>query len=412
MTHSSNDAKNNRRTRRKKEILSTPSKELQRENVHKDEFVATVSHEMRTPLNAIIGYLGLLRTTDELPSIAASYVQGAQKSAAYLLTVVNDLLDYSQIQQGKFLFKPQTVNLYQVLKETHQSLATKAAEKDLGYLLDIDSNLPQWVRIDPHRFSQILLNLLSNALKFTEQGGAVTTHVRFELAPRESETGQLIMQVQDTGIGIPSDSIEHVFEPFVQLDINSRLGNDNESRGNGLGLSITQNLIKNLGGVITLRSQLGWGSTFTVNLPIQKADAPIVNIHPQVIQTQQDEIYLLLVDDHATNRLVASATIKQGLPMARIDEARNGEEAIEKMKKNHYDLVLMDLIMPDYSGIDVTRIIRAECPQPLCDVKVVALTANMADYVVKACLEVKILQLLPKPFDREVLIRTILQHVT
>ena len=171
-------------------------------------------------------------------------------------------------------------------------------------------------------------------------------------------------------------------------------------------------MIKNLGGVITLRSQLGWGSTFTVNLPIQKADAPIVNIHPQVIQTQQDEIYLLLVDDHATNRLVASATIKQGLPTARIDEARNGEEAIEKMKKNHYDLVLMDLIMPDYSGIDVTRIIRAECPQPLCDVKVVALTANMADYVVKACLEVKILQLLPKPFDREVLIRTILQHVT
>jgi CheY-like chemotaxis protein len=128
-------------------------------------------------------------------------------------------------------------------------------------------------------------------------------------------------------------------------------------------------------------------------------------------QAHQDEIYLLLVDDHATNRLVASATIKRGLPMAQIDEAKNGKEAIEKMKTNHYDLVLMDLIMPDYSGIDVTRIIRAECSPPLCDVKVVALTANIADDALEACLEVGIRELVPKPFDREVLIRTILQHV-
>ena len=128
-------------------------------------------------------------------------------------------------------------------------------------------------------------------------------------------------------------------------------------------------------------------------------------------QTHQDQIYLLLVDDHATNRLVAAATIKRALPNARIEEARNGTEAIEKMKTNHYDLVLMDLIMPDYSGIEVTRIIRTECQPPLCDVEVVALTANVAEDAVKACLEVDIHELLPKPFDREVLIRTILQHV-
>jgi CheY-like chemotaxis protein len=217
--------------------------------------------------------------------------------------------------------------------------------------------------------------------------------------------------VQDTGIGIPGDSIEHVFEPFVQLDTQSKLGNDNALRGNGLGLSITKNLIKNLGGTITLTSQVGVGSTFEVKLPIKTAQAPLASIQAPVNQTHQDEIYLLLVDDHATNRLVAAATIKRGLPKARIDEARNGTEAIEKMKANHYDLVLMDLIMPDYSGIEVTRIIRAECPPPLCDVEVVALTANMADDAVKACLQVGIRELLPKPFDREVLIRTIRQHV-
>ena len=117
-----------------------------------------------------------------------------------------------------------------------------------------------------------------------------------------------------------------------------------------------------------------------------------------------------MVDDHATNRLVASATIKRNLPNARIDEARNGTEAIEKMKSNHYDLVLMDLIMPDYSGIDVVRIIRDECAPPHRDVPVVALTANVAENAVKECLEVGIHELLPKPFDREVLIHTILQH--
>ena len=410
MTYDSANAQNIRHIKRKNETLNTLSQDLQLANVHKDRFLATVSHEMRTPLNAIMGYLGLLRTTDNLPTIATSYVQGAQNSAAHLLTVINDLLDYSQIRQGKLVFTPQTVNLHQVLEETHQTLAPKAAGQAIDYILDIDTNLPHWVLIDPHRFAQIFLNLLGNALKFTEHG-TVTTRVRFEPTPLELDAGLLIMQVQDTGIGIPSESINHIFEPFVQLDAKSNLGNDNSLRGNGLGLSITQNLIRNLGGAISLVSQVGVGSTFEVHLPIKTAQAPAASNQSPVDQTHQDEVYLLLVDDHATNRLVASATIKRGLPNAHIDEARNGTEAIEKMKANHYDLVLMDLIMPDYSGIEVTRIIRTECQPPLCDVEVVALTANVAEDAVKACLEVGIHELLPKPFDREVLIRTILQHV-
>jgi signal transduction histidine kinase/CheY-like chemotaxis protein len=411
MTYDSANAQNIRHIKRKNETLNTLSQDLQLANVHKDRFLATVSHEMRTPLNAIMGYLGLLRTTDNLPTIATSYVQGAQNSAAHLLTVINDLLDYSQIRQGKLVFTPQTVNLHQVLEETHQTLAPKAAGQAIDYILDIDTNLPHWVRIDPHRFAQIFLNLLGNALKFTEHG-TVSTRVRFEPTPLELDAGLLIMQVQDTGIGIPSESINHIFEPFVQLDAKSNLGNDNSLRGNGLGLSITQNLIRNLGGAISLVSQVGVGSTFEVHLPIKTAQAPAASNQAPVDQTHQDEVYLLLVDDHATNRLVASATIKRGLPNARIDETRNGTEAIEKMKANHYDLVLMDLIMPDYSGIEVTRIIRTECQPPLCDVEVVALTANVAEDAVKACLEVGIHELLPKPFDREVLIRTILQHVS
>jgi signal transduction histidine kinase/CheY-like chemotaxis protein len=410
MTYDSANAQNLLNFKRKNEKLKTLSQDLQLANIHKDRFLATVSHEMRTPLNAIMGYLGLLHMTDDIPTLATSYVQGAQNSAAHLLTVINDLLDYSQIHQGKLVFTPQTVNLHQVLKETHQTLAPRAAEQALGYELDIAPNLPMWVRIDPHRFAQIFLNLLGNALKFTEQG-AVITHIRFEAGPTHTQTGKLILQVQDTGIGIPSESIAHVFEPFVQLDAQQKMGNDNSLRGNGLGLSITQNLVKALGGSITISSKVGIGTTFAVQLPIQIANTPPENKQTPVHEMHQEQIYLLLVDDHATNRLVASATIKRALPNARIDEARNGTEAIEKMKVNYYDLVLMDIIMPDYSGIEVTRIIRSECPPPLCDVAVVALTANVAEDAVQACLDVGIRDLLPKPFDREVLIRTILQHV-
>ena len=411
VTYDSANVQSIRHIKRKNETLKTLSEDLQQANVHKDKFLATVSHEMRTPLNGIMGYLGLLRTTEDLPTIASTYVQGAQNSAAHLLTVINDLLDYSQIRQGKLVFTPQAVNLHQVLKETHQTLAPKAAEQGLDYPLDINLHVPQWVRIDPHRFTQIFLNLLGNALKFTVDG-AVITHVLFEFNATDQNSGLLILQVQDTGIGIPADSIDHIFEPFVQLDTCSNLGNDNSLRGNGLGLAITQSLIKNLGGSIAIQSQIGVGSIFEVHLPMAVVQAPTASNQKPVNQTHPEQVYLLLVDDHATNRLVASATIKRGLPNARIDEAKNGTEAIEKMKINHYNLVLMDLIMPDYSGIEVTRIIRTECPPPLCDVEVVALTANVAEDAIKACLEVGIHELLPKPFDREVLIRTIIQHVT
>lgn len=411
VTYDSANVQSIRHVKRKNETLNKLSQDLQQANMHKDRFLATVSHEMRTPLNAIMGYLELLRTTDDMPTIATSYVQGAQNSAAHLLTVINDLLDYSQIRQGKLVFTPQTVDLRQVLKETHQTLAPKAAGQDLDYVLDIDPNLPQWIRIDPHRFTQIFLNLLGNALKFTVSGG-ITTRVNFQLSNPQLNEGQLILQIQDTGIGIPSESIERIFEPFVQLETQNDLASDNSLRGNGLGLAITQSLIKNLGGMITIQSQMGVGSTFEVHLPIQITQAPTVSKQTPFNETHQEQVYLLLVDDHATNRLVASATIKRCLPNARIDEAKNGTEAIEMMKANHYDLVLMDLIMPDYSGIEVTRIIRTECPPPLCDVSVVALTANVAEDAVKSCLEVGIHELLPKPFDREVLIRTILQHVS
>ncbi len=410
-TYDSANAQHIRNIERNNSTLKNLSQDLQQAHEHKDKFLATVSHEMRTPLNALMGYLGLLRTTDQLPTVASSYVQGAQNSAAHLLTVINDLLDFSQIQQGKLVLSPQTVNLGQVLKETHDTMAPRAAEQALNFTLQLEDNLPQWVRTDPHRLTQIFLNLLGNALKFTNHG-SVTTQVRFEPDPQDAQSGTVILIVHDTGIGIPSEYFQRIFEPFVQVQGQNNTGNDNALRGNGLGLSITKNLVVNLGGTITLDSQVGVGSTFEVRLPIKITKAPQVKKVTQVTEVYAEKIYLLLVDDHATNRLVTSATIKRDLPNAIIDEARNGTEAIQKMKANAYDLVLMDLIMPDYSGVEVTRIIRKECVPPLSEVHVVALTANVAEAAIKDCLEVGISEVLRKPFDRDVMIRTILQHAT
>ena len=411
MTYDSANAQTLRHMTRKNEALKTLSQDLQLANVHKDRFLSTVSHEMRTPLNAIMGYLGLLKTSQMLPAPTSDYLQGAQNSAAHLLTVINDLLDFSQIQQGKLVLNPQVVDLHSVLTEAHQILAPRASEKGLKYNLQIDASVPKWVRIDPHRCTQIMLNLIGNALKYTLQGH-VLIRVHYETNDAFDDRGLLCLQVEDTGMGIPAEFCKKIFEPFVQLDWHNHVQADNALRGNGLGLSITQSLVQNLGGSLCVRSEVGVGSIFEVCLPIQASLAPQISRQTHVDETHLEVLDVLLVDDHAVNRLVASATIKQGLPNARIDEARNGTEAIEKMKSHLYDVVLMDLIMPYYSGVDVVRIIRTECQPPYSEVKVVALTANVRQEAVKACHEVGIDEMLSKPFDREVLIRTILNYAS
>jgi signal transduction histidine kinase/CheY-like chemotaxis protein len=407
VTYDSIHAKHIRIIERKNAALKNLSTSLQMVDKHKNKFLATVSHEMRTPLNAMMGYLGLLRTSDNLPSNLSNFVDGAQSASSHLLTVINDLLDFSQIQKGKLSLTLQEIDLHQVLKCTHKTLEPKAESHDLNYELIIDTNVPQWVKTDPHRLSQIMLNLLGNALKFTNEG-RVITHVTYESNPHILENGFLILQVQDTGVGIPRSFFKDIFEPFSQLPV--QFHNENSLRGNGLGLSITKTLVTSMGGQISLDSQEGVGSVFEVRLPIHIVSAPSDSQPEKINMKNLDHIYLLLVDDHATNRLVATATIKQDIPNARIDQARNGTEAIAKMKANKYDLVLMDMIMPDYSGIEVTRIIRSECVSPLSDVKIVALTANVEDALAQECAEVNINEILRKPFERPMLIRTIIKH--
>jgi len=398
-----------RRLRQSNKRLETLSSNLKLANAHKDQFLAMVSHEMRTPLNAVMGYLGLLSTDAQLPQAAGQYVQGARNSASHLVTVINDLLDFSQIQQGKLVLSPQAVNLRDMLSSTHQTLAPRANDQGLGYPLDLDASLPNWASVDPHRLAQIIINLLGNALKFTAQG-QVCMRVSFEREVDNAKRGMLNISVQDTGSGIAAESLDAIFQPFVQLKISDNaVKTGNALHGNGLGLAITRSLVKSHKGTISVQSTLGIGSTFTVKLPIEEV-APPARVQSTDAITHAAALDLLVVDDHLTNRLVVTATIKRSLPNANIDHATNGIEAGEKMRQHRYDLVLMDLIMPDISGTEVIRRIRNDVNHPFPDVPVIALTANVAEEAVNECMALGFKDVQPKPFDKDVLIQAILAH--
>jgi signal transduction histidine kinase/ActR/RegA family two-component response regulator len=400
-----------RRLRQSNKRLEKLSNNLKVANAHKDQFLAMVSHEMRTPLNAVMGYLGLLSSDAQLPQAAGQYVQGARNSASHLVTVINDLLDFSQIQQGKLVLSPQAVNLRDMLTRTHQTLEPRAKEQGLNYPLVLDEALPTCASIDPHRLAQVIINLLGNALKFTTTG-EVCMRVSFTRDSADAKHGQLSISVEDTGAGIAPESLEAIFKPFVQLKASDNdLKAGNALHGNGLGLAITRSLVQSHKGTIGVTSTLGKGSTFTVKLPIEEVEQPAHRITADAI-IHDVVLDLLVVDDHLTNRLVASASIKRNLPKANIDQAVNGTEALEKMNNHRYDLVLMDLIMPDISGTEVIRRIRNNVNHPYPNVPVIALTANVAEEAVNECMSLGFKDVLPKPFDKEVLIQAILTHAT
>ncbi len=388
--------------------LKKLSHDLTEANAHKDQSLAIVSHEMRTPLNAVMGYLSLMSTDQRMTSDLQEFVSGAQNSAAHLLTVINDLLDYSQIQNGKITLNPQVFNLHTMLQKTQATLSPRAADLGLSYQLFIEDSVPLWVKADQHRLTQILINLLGNALKFTDKGH-VHTYVSFEAHNALAMQGRLRVCVEDTGPGIDAAQQSRIFEPFVQLaHANSRSARD-ALRGNGLGLSITNTLVQSHGGRIELQSTVGKGSSFIVKVPLLLAPAA-PKTDPVLERIDSRVVHLLIVDDHAVNRLVAKATILRALPNAVIDEAEDGTSGLAQMSKTLYDLVLLDLVMPDMDGIEVMRRVRNQLAAPFNQVQVIALTANVASDALIACHDVGINEVMPKPFDRHSLINRILHY--
>lgn len=396
------------RSQQKKKELRQLTKKLQNTQQQKDLFVASVSHELRTPMNAILGLTDLLQHEKNLDKEVRLKIDDIQKSGEHLMTIINDLLDHAQIEAGRLQVVQEPFNLPETLRSSFELLKRRAETKPLKYSLHVDPTVPLWVMGDSHRLTQILVNLLGNAIKFTSEG-EIVLHCSAQADPADPQNAvQVQLSVRDTGIGIAPELHDRVFKSFSQADssIARRFG------GNGLGMAITQGLVEAMGGSIGLESQVGVGTTFKVQWPCKLCSAPA-----QTLPLPEDEhsnmaVRILIADDNPLNRQIASMQLRRHMPKAQITEVDNGVKAFEALRDGQvFDVILMDLLMPEMDGMTATRKIRSELPEPHCSTPIIALTANADKDEQAKCLDSGMNECMLKPFNRSLLVKRVLFYV-
>lgn len=377
-------------TRNKLEDELRIAKKLADENaIMKEQFMANMSHEIRTPMNSILGFSDLLGKT-KLDKAQSEYLNAVKLSGSNLLNIINDILDFSKIEAGKLNIEKISFNVIEVLNSLKIMFAPKAEEKQINFSIYIDPKTPAYIFGDPTRLNQILINLINNAIKFTSHG---EVKLNCEIKSIEHDIVQFVFKVQDTGIGIPADKINSVFERFNQ-------GNTETTRkygGNGLGLAIVKQLVEIQNGDIHLKSKEGIGSDFIVKIsyPISYENKKIEtnNINAQLKIISNKPLNVLLAEDHKLNQRLAITYLSDfGLS---VDLAENGIEAVEKFKSKQYDLVLMDIQMPLLDGYHAAKQIREASNS---NVPIIAMTANIMANEREKCLSYGMNDYLSKPF--------------
>lgn len=357
----------------------------------KSIFLANMSHEIRTPMNGIIGMADLLAQTP-LTEEQKDYLATIIASGRNLLNIINDILDFSKIESNQVELENIAFNLPAAIDEVIKILTIRANENNVALNVILADNVPRYIKGDPLRLKQIITNLVNNAIKFTYEG-SVTVDVGVEKDGDQSV--KLLFKVIDTGIGISPEGKEKLFKAFSQADTSTT----RKYGGTGLGLAISKSLCEMMDGEIGVESEVGKGSTFWFTAVFEKvppSEIPEEKPEAEVIETQMKPLHILLAEDNLINQKVAVANLKKFGHM--IDIAKNGLEAVEMARKSCYDLILMDIQMPEMDGYEATTIIRAEEAEKGTHTPIIAMTANSFEADRERCLAIGMDDYISKPF--------------
>jgi len=368
-------------------------------SIAKGRFLATMSHEIRTPLNAVLGIMDMLKDTP-LDGKQLDLVEVAKGAGTQLLGIINDILDFSKMEAGKLQLSKSAFDLHTLLVDATEMLQTQATIKELGLSLAMSEGVPRYALGDPGRLRQVLINLVNNAIKFTPSG---QVSVRVSHSPEPGGTFRLECEVEDTGIGISPEFRDKLFDEFTMADgSHARM-----HEGSGLGLAICKQLVKLMDGDISVRSEPGKGSTFRFDIRLgtaQRSDIADVDDEDSTAHFSDQTVRILLAEDNPANQMIIRSVLQDS--RLTLDTVGNGREALKAVQSAPYDLVLMDISMPEMDGIAATRAIR-RLPPPLGDIPIIAITAHAMKSDEERFLAAGMNAHLSKPIDRKAVLKAI-----
>ena len=384
-------------------LARTMQRDAEAASQAKTDFLATMSHELRTPMNAVLGAADLLGRT-ALTDEQAEHVAMLSDGGVVLMQVLNDVLDLAKIEAGKLSIDPTSIDLHDFVKRCAAMWRPRAQDKGLDFLVIVAPDAPQYAVLDATRAGQVVFNLVSNALKFTDEG-AVT--LRVALASSVTGEPELVLSVCDSGIGLSVEAMGRLFNAFEQADssISRRFG------GTGLGLSISQKLAQMMGGAITVQSAEGEGSTFTLRVPYVAGRAPETPIaEPSAADAAApSSMRILLAEDNPSNQRIIDLFLR---PIgADLTIVPNGQEAVAAAASSAFDLILMDMQMPVMDGLEATRRIRAG-DGPNASAPIIAISANVLDAQRRACSDAGMTGHIAKPIDARILLSTVISALS